>query len=249
MKKFALIGSGITHSLSPALFAAAYKGMPFTYTLIDRENLSEAVDYLLEFGFAGANITSPFKQDIIGLCSWVDNCVREIGAANLVLNQDGLLSCYNTDYIGVRDAITSTEESFESALVIGAGGAARAAVYALKSMNLDFIIANRSAESAKTLAYQFGGEFIELDNISSVINKSKLIIYTIDNPVCQLEGFNFSGHTIFEANYKSPVFKRNTCNRYISGMEWLLCQAVPSFRIFTQIEPDVKAMYQVADNR
>lgn len=248
MKKFALIGSGISHSLSPALFRAAYSDKPFTYVLIDCTNINDALDQFFSGKYSGANITSPFKQDIIDFCTFPDLSVKEIGAANLILNNDGRLTCYNTDYLGVRDAIAATGVRYENALLIGAGGAARAAAFALKSLNIDFKIANRTPDKAKEIAIQFDAGWIGFETIKEELAKRNLIVYTIDNPLTSLDGYDFSEHTIFEANYKSPLFSDKICKRYISGKEWLVCQAVPSFKLFTKMEPDLKAMFLVTDN-
>ncbi|MHC1780571.1 MAG: shikimate dehydrogenase [Bacteroidales bacterium] len=248
MKKFALIGSGISHSLSPALFRAAYSGKPYTYDLIDCSNIKDALDQFFSGKYSGANITSPFKQEIIEFCTFTDNSVKDIGATNLILDNGGKLSCYNTDFLGVRDAISKTGVNYESALLVGAGGAARAAAYALNSLKIDFTIANRSVDKAKEIALQYNAGWIGFETIKEELTKRKLIVYTIDNPVSSLDGFDFSDHTIFEANYKSPLFNGKICKKYISGKEWLVCQAVPSFKLFTQIEPELKAMNLVADN-
>jgi len=249
MKKFALIGNGITHSLSPALFNAAYSEKPYSYDLIDCTSIKKAMEIFFSGNYSGANITSPFKQEIIGYCSGIDKSVKEVGAANLILNNDGILSCYNTDYLGVKDAIRATGITYDSAVLIGAGGAARAAAYALKNLGIEFTVVNRTAEKAKELATCFCEKWIEIESIYQTLNKNKLVIYTIDNIIPSLEEYNFSDHTIFEANYKSPVFSDKICKKYISGKEWLVCQAVPSFKLFTNTEPDLKAMNLVADNR
>lgn len=249
MKKFALIGSGISHSLSPALFRAAYKESPFTYSLIDCNSIDEALDHFFSGNFEGANVTSPFKEDIIKYCKFSDLSVSEIGAANLILNHNGALHCFNTDYMGVMDSVLSTGDKFESAILIGAGGAAKAAAYALKKLNIRFITANRTAESAQMIANQYNEEWIRLESIREILDSNKLIIYTIDHLIPYLDGYDFSRHTIFEANYKSPHFSEKICKKYISGREWLVCQAVPSFRLFTNSEPDLKAMNLVKDNR
>ncbi len=248
MKKFALIGRGISHSLSPALFRAAYGDDKYTYSLLDCKDVDEAVRRLLCEGYSGANVTSPFKESILEFCKRAESAVSEIGATNVVIVDRGELSCYNTDYIGVKESLRPYRNLFDSAVIIGAGGAAKAAAYALKTMNINFIVANRTFGKALSLSKQFDCAITELNNISKEIKPGTAIIYTIDHPLDLLREINLSKTVIFEANYKSPLFKPENCLKYISGKEWLVQQAIPAFKLFTQTEPSPEPIYKIVDD-
>ena len=246
MKKFALIGSNISHSLSPALFRAAYHSSMFSYDLIDSPTIEEAMEIFIREGYSGANVTSPYKESVLKYCSSRDPFVSKIGAANLILFNRGSLHCHNTDYYGVKNSLEAAMVKESRALVVGAGGAAKAAIIALKEMAIDVTIINRTDTKAQELAKAFQTDWLPLEKFEKVIREFRLLIYTIDAPIAGLERANLMQHTVLEANYKTPLFSDSKCNKYISGKEWLISQAIPSFKLFTQMEPDSKAMFEVA---
>lgn len=248
MKKFALIGRDISHSLSPALFRAAYKNNMFTYDLIDSPSVEEAMEIFMSEGYTGANVTSPFKESILKFCSNRDPFVTKIGATNLIVSDRGTINCHNTDYYGVKNALESAKVKDSRALVVGAGGAAKAAIIALQEMKIDVTLINRTDSKARELAETHKTEWLPVEKIEEAAKDIKLLIYTIDAPLAGLERVSLIRHTILEANYKTPIFSQTECNLYISGKEWLISQAIPSFKLFTQMEPNSKAMCEVAVN-
>ncbi len=248
MKKFALIGTNISHSLSPALFRAAYGNNLFTYDLIDSSTIEEAMKIFIQEGYSGANITSPFKESVLKYCTTYDPFVKKIGATNLIIREGDSVICHNTDYYGVKNSLESAHVQNRRALVVGAGGAAKAAIIALKEMKIDVIVLNRTDSKALGLAKEFNTEWIPSNRVEEAIEELDLIVYTIDALLTGLERVNLKNHTVLEANYKTPVFSEKMCKRYISGREWLISQAIPSFKLFTEIEPNSKAMYEVAVN-
>lgn len=248
MKKFALIGSNISHSLSPALFRAAYHNSMFSYDLIDSPTIEEAMEIFIREGYSGANVTSPFKESVLKFCTSWDPFVSKIGAANLIIMERGAIHCHNTDYFGVKNSLEVAMVKDRRALVVGAGGAAKAAIIALKEMKIDVTIINRTDTKARELAIALQTEWLPLERFEKATEELKLLVYTIDAPIAGLERVNLMQHTVLEANYKTPLFSDNKCNIYISGKEWLISQAIPSFKLFTEMEPDRKAMYEVAVN-
>lgn len=248
MKKFALIGSNISHSLSPALFRAAYNNSLFTYDLIDSTSVEEAMEIFMREGYSGANVTSPFKESILKYCTTWDPFVTKIGATNLIILGRDTIHCHNTDYYGVKNSLEAAMVKDKRALVVGAGGAAKAAIIALLEMKIDVTLINRTDSKARELAQAFKIEWLPLEKIEKAAEELKLIVYTIDAPLAGIERVNLMQHTLLEANYKTPLFSDKMCKKYISGKEWLISQAIPSFKLFTEIEPNRKAMYEVAVN-
>ncbi|PKO98805.1 MAG: hypothetical protein CVU13_08790 [Bacteroidetes bacterium HGW-Bacteroidetes-8] len=248
MKKLALIGSNISHSLSPALFRAAYNNSMFTYDLIDSPTVEEAMEIFMSEGYLGANVTSPFKESVLKYCTNQDPFVSKIGATNLILLDRGTIHCHNTDYYGVKNPLEVAMVKDRRALVVGAGGAAKAAIIALQEMKIDVTLINRTDSKARDLAKAFRTEWLPVEKIERATEEIKLIVYTIDAPIAGLERVSLMQHTVLEANYKTPLFSDKMCNIYISGKEWLISQAIPSFKLFTEMEPDRKAMYEVAVN-
>ena len=248
MQKLALIGSNVSKSLSPALFRAAYSGTDWTYGLIECDDATKALDIFFSEGFRGANITSPFKESFMDFCEFHDEISRRTGVTNLILNESGKLTSYNTDYYGVKDPLTARGLKSGKAVVAGAGGAARAAVLALKDLGMEVTVVNRTVEKAAELAQQFDVGYQSANHISQLLKTSNLLVYTIDAPLMNAQNIDLSHLIIFEANYKTPNFITKNCIEYISGREWLVSQAVPSFRLFTGIQPDLKAMQLVGEN-
>ncbi|HCT94075.1 MAG: hypothetical protein A2X19_08235 [Bacteroidetes bacterium GWE2_39_28] len=248
MQKFALIGKNVSKSLSPALFSAAYPNSDQTYGLIESDDAAKALDIFLSHGYKGANITSPYKESFMDFSDFHDEISQKIGVTNLILNSNGKLTSYNTDYYGVKDPLTARGLKVGKAVVAGAGGAARAAVLALKDLGMEVTVVNRTYEKAETLAKQFNVSYQPLEQISDLLKNSQLLIYTIDEPLMGLDTADFRNLTIFEANYKNPNLNSKKCIEYISGKEWLVSQAIPSFMLFTGIKPDLKAMQMVAVN-
>lgn len=248
MQKFALIGNNVSKSLSPALFRAAYPDTDWTYGLIESDDAAKALEIFLSEGYRGANITSPFKESFMNFCDFHDEISKKTGVTNLILNDGGKLTSYNTDYYGVKDPLIARGLKSGKAVVAGAGGAARAAVLALKDLGMEVTVVNRTVEKAAELAHQFDVSYQPVEHISDLLKISNLLVHTIDAPLMNAQTIDFSHLIIFEANYKNPNLNTKKCIEYISGREWLVSQAVPSFRIFTGIQPDPKAMKMVDGN-
>ncbi len=248
MKKFALIGHNIRNSLSPALFSAAYKSADFSYGLIDDISVINAFKKFCENNYAGANVTSPHKESILPFCTKTDEVTKYIGATNLILKDGGEIFARNTDYQGVKQPLIKRTLIGGNALIVGAGGAAKASVVALKELNYSITITNRTAQKAKEIASLFSINWCEIDDLPSLLLQPHTIVYTIDAPICKIASTNHINNIIFEANYKTPNLNTIECKEYISGREWLFFQAIESFRLFTGINPDTNGMYDLIDN-
>jgi shikimate dehydrogenase len=136
--RFALLGHPLGHSLSPAIHGSAYAelGLPHRYELCDvpdAEAVRSALARLRDGHFAGLNVTVPWKRLALQLADEVDALAAEVGAANvLTRSANGALRAYNTDVLALADELSRSAPALRSALVIGNGGAALAAVAALK---------------------------------------------------------------------------------------------------------------------
>src|SRR5262249_36076616 len=133
---YGVIGNPISHSLSPLLhntgYIAARKDAVFLPFLV--ENLKDFLKCLVDFGVRGFSVTLPHKQTIFKHLHEVEPLAERIGAVNTVtVNKDGSLHGRNTDYIGVLRALeTKTKLHGSRVAIFGAGGAARAAAFALQ---------------------------------------------------------------------------------------------------------------------
>ena len=225
--KFALIGHPVAGSVSPVLFSAAYGGR-FGYDLVDG-TFEECWSRFLEC-YEGINVTAPYKQDAFARCAWLSPAALKTGAVNLIL-RDGLRG-YNTDVDGVLYALRGG--CFERALVVGTGGAARAAVTAALQLGCQVGIWGRSPEKVSVLEEQFG--------LSGAVDNPDLIIYTLPGSAPVPSGLPFAGAAVLEAEYRIPQLRSVPCKRYIGGLQWLLGQAVAGYSVFTGKEPSISAM-------
>lgn len=164
---FALIGHPVVHSCSPVMHNRALKnlGLSACYLSFDigPGELPAAVAAFRTLGFQGFNVTIPYKQKIIPLLDQVDETAGEIGAVNTVVNRGGRLVGYNTDAPGFLNSLR-LDAGFDcrgkSALLLGAGGAARAVAYALLSGGLSLLlISDRNSQLSAVLASDLNRRF------------------------------------------------------------------------------------------
>ena len=154
-----ILGWPVEHSRSPAMQNAAFEaaGLDWRYELlpVEPERFEQVVRGLPERGFAGANVTIPHKLRALELADRPSEVARAVGAANTLIFRDGLIAAENTDVEGVLAAIAERAPGAPEgmdALVLGAGGAARAAAYALASAGASSVaVWNRHPERAEQL--------------------------------------------------------------------------------------------------
>ena len=136
---FAVTGNPILHSKSPQMFNAAFQelGIDAVYSRLAATSAEEAIACARAIGIQGLNVTAPFKEDVRGYLDTVDESANKINAVNTITldSESHELKGYNTDHFGVVAAIEGHGISLEGkkAVVLGAGGAGRAAVYALEN--------------------------------------------------------------------------------------------------------------------
>lgn len=260
MKKLGLIGYPISHSLSPYLFREAYKKNPavsnhYTYDLIERQSFDEAMSLIERENYWGVNVTSPFKEDAYRHCADCDDVSKKIGAVNLMISTHNGYFGYNTDYWAVVIKLNElTEIVYKNrkpkVLIIGSGGAGRAAALASSNCGYDTYIANRTPEKYKELLNYGTIANIDFTSLNDYFRLCGIIIYTIPVPLppSALSDISLSKKVIIESNYKKPAIAFYLENSsigsftYISGKEWLYLQALKGFEIFTGEMPDITAM-------
>jgi len=235
--KFALIGHPVAGSLSPRLFSAAYDGR-YPYDLLDFETFEEAWNTFLD-QYTGINVTAPYKQDAYAHVDWLSEGARASGAVNLVVKADEGLRGYNTDVDGIVNSVRETGIPVADALVVGTGGAARAAIVAAQKLGCMVTVAGRSAEKVEALAQAFGCGGLLLSEAAS--HRPDLILYTLPGtaPVPALE---YAGAVVLEAEYKHPTLSGVPCRAYIGGKRWLLHQAAAGYALFTGEVPSFEKM-------
>lgn len=158
MQRIGVIGYPLGHTLSPAFQQAAFDalGIEARYEAWETapDRLAEVVASFRDAGCLGANVTVPHKQAVIPLIDSLEPLAQRTGAVNTIVNREGLLQGHNTDVVGFQRALASTgfDPRDRRALVLGAGGAARAIVVALQDAGAGWIgVHNRTPERAERL--------------------------------------------------------------------------------------------------
>ncbi len=168
---FALFGNPVSQSLSPLMHKEAFgrMGIAADYIACRAEDASEVVRRIREGGIGGASITIPFKETVMALLDSLDPDAGAIGAVNTIVNRGGRLSGYNTDAPGfLRDLEEWMAIRGKTFVVLGAGGAARAALFTLKGAGGMPIVVNRTTERSRTLAEQFDCRWAPAEEIGGL---------------------------------------------------------------------------------
>jgi len=250
---FAVAGNPISHSISPQMFQKAFniKGVNAIYIRFAATEISEIIDTVRELNIKGINITSPFKEEIIPLLDAIDNKAAAIGAVNTVINRDGKLIGYNTDYMGVSLALgfNGVKKKNRKAVIVGAGGAARSAAFCCVNAGYDTVIVNRTYAKACNLAQQFLCRARPLEEISQELFSGDTVILCLPKMINSVQKCLFKENlTILNANYNqdtnfSDLIAKSS--NFIDGKKWLLFQGSESFRLFTGHKPPLKEMSDV----
>jgi shikimate dehydrogenase len=157
-----VLGFPVGHSRSPAMMKAAFGklGLDWRYVKlpVPPERFAETVRALPGSGYRGANVTIPHKLAAHELADDLSEAARAIGAANTLVFEDGRIVADNTDAGGLLDALGEPVPA--TALVLGAGGAGRAAVWALREAGAQVAVWNRTAERAEALAADLGARHV-----------------------------------------------------------------------------------------
>ena len=131
---------------------------------------------LVRDNFYGCSVSMPHKKEVIKFLDKLDESAREIGAVNTILNKDGSLIGYNTDYYGAKKAIQGKADiNNKKVLIMGAGGVATAISYAIRDLGGKLTITNRTLKKAEDLAKRLNANVINWDERNKFSKKFLLI--------------------------------------------------------------------------
>lgn len=244
-----VVGYPVTHSLSPIIHTiwAKRAGTDGYYIPVavppDYNDFARAMDALRAVGFAGVNVTIPHKEYALRYSDKATANAEAAGAANMLTFSDGGATADNSDITGFAEAVREkTSASGSSALVLGAGGAARGVVLALKSLGLtDIRIANRTMKRAEDLAAAFELTVIGWDDKSEAIDNIDILVNTTSlgmsgQPPLDIELGRLNPSAlvadIVYAPLKTLLLKEaeGKAHPTVDGLAMLMHQAVPGFR-------------------
>ncbi len=269
-KQLGVIGYPLSHTLSPIFQQAAldYHAIPATYAAwpTPPERLDDVVESFRGTEYLGFNITIPHKQRLFTLVDEVDDMARDIGAVNTVVNREGMLTGYNTDAYGFVKSLKE-KAGFEpkgmAVLLLGAGGAARAAAYALAAEGIEALtIANRTIARAEDLAQEVSGRVsmvnaCPLENLTQdfdlIVNSTSLGMSSADGAgQSPLEASSIRQESlVFDMVYTPAMTPLLQCAQkagaqVLGGLWMLIYQGAASFELWTGKQAPTDVMYKAA---
>lgn len=266
-----LLGYPVGHSMSAVMHNAAFRelGLDYRYELksVPPDELGALVaSELRGTEFAGGSVTIPHKLAIMEHLDGIDPSALRIGAVNTIVNEDGQLKGYNTDGIGALMGITEIYGNVEEAraVMVGAGGAARAVGYQLSTRVRELTIANRTMERAEELATSLSANPecratmrsipLQKNTLQSAIEEADILVNatplgmhpkTDETPVPK--ELLHSGLLVFDLVY-NPIKTRllreaeEAGATILPGVNMLVYQGVAAFKMWTSVDPPVETM-------
>jgi len=250
---YGVIGAPIGHSRSPLVHNPAmnHLGLDKVYLpfLVPPDDLPSFLDDAPELGIKGLSVTIPHKESILASITDMDPAVRAIGAANTLVWKDSRIYAYNTDQQAALDSLaaatgqTTAEFRGRSALVLGAGGAAKAIVHGLRQSGAEVIVTSRTIERAEELAKAMGCRAIRWEDRHDgrpnlIVNCTPLGMSPHVNATPFEAGALKPGMIVFDTVY-NPEQTRLLMQAQaagctvVSGLEMFLRQAARQFELFT----------------
>lgn len=251
---FAVFGKPVLHSRSPQIYHSAFAALNVKgfYTRVLPHSADDITELIRNLPIQGANVTAPYKEEVISLLDELSQDAETIGAVNTILNHNGHLIGYNTDHLGVTGSLM--EAGFliqgKKCLVLGAGGAAKAVVYALMNDGARVNICNRNPSRAESIAKDFGCEVRAWNKIPDR-EHFDLVVSTLPGDVLPSFFDRISYGLLFDANYKSSEISVRASLKGIQvlgGERWLLHQALGALKLFSGNTVTLKIMEEGLKN-
>jgi 3-dehydroquinate dehydratase / shikimate dehydrogenase len=245
-KIYGVAGNPIKSSLSPVMMNTAFRRetVNAVYLALQTNKIADLLKLVNEIPIQGLSVTMPLKQEIMEHLEKTDPLSAKIGACNTVLRaQDGKLYGFNTDVAGIIGPLEKRMSlRGAKALVLGAGGAARAAVFGLRDKGAEVFILNRTPETAAKLAKQSGAKTIKKDALAKtafdVIINATPIGMTGQKGAQVLEAKDLNTKLVFDLVYnpvETPLLRlaRQQSIPIITGVEMFVTQGARQFEIWT----------------
>ena len=260
-----VIGYPVGHSLSPLIhnYWITRHGFDADYAALEilPGTLESSIGHMIEEGYAGFNVTIPYKQEIMALCDSVSDTAGLIGAVNtVVITENGHLKGMNTDSFGfvenIWKAMPHIDFSGRTALVLGAGGAARAVVHGLGRLGVtDIRITNRTRAKAEHIAATFPAQVVDWHERESAADGAALLVNTTALGMDGQEALSFNlthlpdSAIVCDIVYKplQTVLLQEAAargNPVVTGIGMLLHQARPAFKAWFGVMPEVDGTLQ-----
>jgi shikimate dehydrogenase len=229
-----LLGWPTAHSLSPPMQNAGFAalGLDWAYVPLPTppERLAEAVRGLVATGFAGANVTIPHKEAMVALCDELDDVAREAGSVNTLVIRDDRVLGSSTDGLAVTTQIDAADRT---ALVLGAGGAAKAVVHAL---------GRAGARSVSTVSRRDAGWPPDGEGVDVLVNCTPVKDEVIVAPYPGMQVVDLAYNPDGSPTAFVAAARRAGCETIVDGLDVLLAQGAASFERWTGMPAPYAAM-------
>lgn len=258
-----IIGDPVEHSLSPAMHNAAYEAIGiddqfvFTAARVDIKDIAKVVEAVRVMNIRGLTCTIPHKTAVMKYLDVIDDTAKKIGAVNTVVNDNGILKGYNTDWLGILTPLKRiTNLANKRVAIIGAGGAARSMVYAMTTQGAQVKIFNRTLSKAQDISSEFQCEAASLENIDDIksfdiiMNSTSVGMGDMENISPVPNQFISARHIVFDAVYVPYNTKllqdaQDQGAKIIHGIDMLLYQGAAQFELYTEKQAPEETMKKV----
>ena len=270
-----IIGKNVENSLSPLIhnqiilkYSLNFCYLPFQ---VAESNLAKAIQGIKALNIRGVNITFPYKVKVIKFLDEVEKSAQRVGAVNTIVNNKGILTGYNTDVIGFKKSLQEDRKTVikgEKGIILGAGGAARAVVYALLEEGIEEIcIFNRTLEKAKKIKQNLLSFFpksrisifaFEEEVLKDKIEKAHLLVNTTplgmasqsNNTSLVNKKFFHPDLLVYDLIYHpaKTLFLRQAERaraKIINGLSMLVYQGIESFYLWTGFKPERREILEM----
>jgi 3-dehydroquinate dehydratase/shikimate dehydrogenase len=255
-KVYGVAGNPIRSSLSPIMMNTAFRRetVNAVYLALQTSKMTDLLKLVHEIPIQGVSITMPLKQDIIPHLQQTDPLSAKIGAVNTLRLLDGKLYGFNTDVPGIIGPLEKRMQiRGAKILVLGAGGAARAAVFGLKDRGAEVFIMNRTPETAQKLARQAGAKTCKKESFAKtafdvIVNATP--VGMAGNKVSTIIEGEINAKLVFDLVYnplETPLIHqaRKQGIPFITGIEMFIQQGARQFEIFTGKPAPEEEMFRV----
>ncbi len=247
MLKLAVLGSPISHSLSPEIHSEAYRilGIDADYGRFQVDEASLDSFVKTHSDWSGFSLTMPLKEKGLELCSEVSKAVTVIGALNTIVAKSGNWHGYNTDVMGFDFLLSNKDLS--SVAILGAGGTAKAALYALSVKGVGAKVYRRNSNRDDALLrINSKAEILPFERAESAFDSSLLINALPKSAFETSLRVHRAKGDVLDSIYHpwpTPLSASADSVRYFSGKDLLVAQAIYQIELFTGLQLDIGELF------
>jgi len=241
-----VIGYPLMHTKSPLFHNTVYKALNINAVLLafSHESVSSLIASIKTLSVGLTAVTMPFKEAVLPYLDVRNPEVDALKAVNTLIQAEGQLKGFNTDVDGIKFALRDVSVHSKNILLIGAGGAARAAAYLLKEKKANIFLYNRTVERAEKLSKEFGGELLNNSEVEKqvfdvIIHTTPLGMYP-NQEKTPLPQYPFQkNQVVFDMVYnpihtKLLIDAKKKGAKIISGLEMFIGQGLRQIELWTQ---------------